>query len=880
MLCAHMNVSAGTRLGPYEIVSPVGAGGMGEVWRARDTRLDRSVAIKVLPREFAGNAQLKMRFEREAKAISQLNHPNICTLHDVGEEQGTNYLVMELLEGETLADRAAKGPLPLADVLRYGIQIADGLDRAHRAGIVHRDLKPGNIMITKSGAKLLDFGLAKGSGPMPGESAADLPTIAKPLTQEGTIIGTFQYMAPEQLEGAAADARTDIFALGTVLYEMATGRRAFEGKTRTSLIAAIVSAQPPAITNVQPLAPASLDHVIATCLAKDPDDRWQSAHDVAQELRWIETNAAAAAPSRATSTRWIAIAAVALLAAVVLAVLYARARVRPHEAVAFSMLPPNGYQFDSQQIAPDGTAVAFVAHNDAGEPSIWVRRVGSVLATKILDRPTISTTVLFWSPDGKWIGFLEQDKLMKVPAQGGAPETICSACTAYGQGAVWSSSGTILFGPKFGEALFQVPASGGSAVRVTSLDDKRRETMHGWPQFVDGGDRFVFLLHTISNEKNAIYGGSLSAKTKTFLTNAESLVGVWGGYLLFVRDGAIYAQHFDSGKMKLTGEPRKIVDDVYYDEDRAHAYASVATTGALIYLPVSNGQQKMQIGWYDRGGRLVEKLFDDVSVDQLSLSPDDSKIAMTRFEPKKGASDIYVYDVARGIRSKLTGGLANYDQLAWSRSGDRILFSADGDGMYDIYGRSDDGATPPQPVWKGGDDKHPVSVSPDGRFLLARQYSAKTRDDIWLVPLDGSAKPSLLFGTDEAEGGSRFSPDGKWIVYASEQSGRFEVYVRPFPAGRSLQISVDGGDTAYWSGDGSEIYFTARDGNYMAASFHAAGTTPEPGKPVALFHPPMSMVSFVPSHKPGRFLGAVRTAPEESIKVINYMSGWMEKLEN
>src|SRR4051794_4583572 len=353
ILSPHMNIAAGTRLGPYEIVSHVGAGGMGEVWRARDTRLDRSVAIKVLPQEFAGNAQLKLRFEREAKAISQLNHPNICTLHDVGEEQGTSFLVMELLEGETLADRIAKGPLPLPDVLRYGMQIADGLDRAHRAGIVHRDLKPGNIMITKSGAKLLDFGLAKGAAAMPGESAADLPTIAKPLTEEGTIIGTFQYMAPEQLEGAAADARTDIFALGTVLYEMATGRRAFDGKTRTSLIAAIVSSQPPPITNVLPLAPASLDHIVATCLAKEPDARWQSAHDVAQELRWIETNAATAAPARTTSTRWIAIASLAVIAAIVLAALFARERMRPQEAVAFSMLPPHGYRFDSPQIAPD-----------------------------------------------------------------------------------------------------------------------------------------------------------------------------------------------------------------------------------------------------------------------------------------------------------------------------------------------------------------------------------------------------------------------------------------------------------------------------------------------------------------------------------------------
>ncbi|MEA2338128.1 MAG: eukaryotic-like serine/threonine-protein kinase, partial [Thermoanaerobaculia bacterium] len=488
--------------------------------------------------------------------------------------------------------------------------------------------------------------------------------------------------------------------------------------------------------------------------------------------------------------------------------------------------------------------------------------------------PAMSPTVLFWSPDGKWIGFFDSDRMMKVPAQGGTPETICSGCVSYGQGAAWSRSGTILFAPKFAEGLFQVPASGGNAVRVTSLDEKRRETMHGWPQFVDEGDHFVYLLHTISNEKNAIYGGSLSGKTKVFLTNAESLVGVWGSYLLFVRDGAMYAQRFDAAKMRLTGEPRKIVDDSDYDEDRAHAYASVAATGALVYLPLSNREQKVEVGWYDRGGRLVEKLFDDVSVDTLSLTPDDSKIAMTRFATKKGASDIYVYDVARGIRSKLTGGLANYDQIVWSQSGDRILFSDDGDGMYDVYSKPDDGATPAVPIWKGGDDKHPVDVSPDGRFLLARQYSVKTKDDIWLVPLDGTTKPSLLIVTDESEGSSRFSPDGAWIVYASEQSGRSEVYVRAFPGGRSVQVSVEGGDSPRWSPDGSEIFFWARDGNYMAAPFHAAGATPQPGKTVALFHGSKSMMSFLPSHKVGRFLGAVRTAPQESIKVINYLSGW------
>jgi len=568
-----------------------------------------------------------------------------------------------------------------------------------------------------------------------------------------------------------------------------------------------------------------------------------------------------------------------VVATLILAALYARERMRPRDPVSFSILPPRGYVNDFASIAPDGSAMAFAARNESGESSIWLRRVGSVVPSKLIESAAMQPAEIFWSPDGKWLGFFDHDNLMKMPAQGGTPETICAGCVSYGEGATWGSSGTIVFCPRFGEGLLRVPASGGKVERVTTLDAKRRESLNGWPQFVGDSDRFVYLSGTIADEKNAIYGGSLGGNTTTFLTNADSLVGVWKKYLLFVRDGVLYGQHFDASKMLLSGEPRKIVEDVYFNQDVAHSYATVARNGALSYPPASNTEWKVQVGWYDRGGRMVEKLFDDVNLDDLALPPDDSRVAMMKWAPKKGAYDIYIYDIVRGVRSKMTGGLANHERITWSRAGDRVLFSSDGDGMYNIYAQTDDGMTPPQLIWKDDDDKHPMDISPDGRLLLASRQTPKAKKDIWLVPLTGDAKPSPLIATEAREESASFSPDGKWIVYASEQSGRAEVYVRSFPNGRSVQVSVDGGDVPHWSPDGSEIYFTTRDDNEAAAPFHSTAATPQPGRPAILFHIPQAMTWFAPSHKPGRFIGAMRSSPEESVPVMNYVTGWAEKLE-
>ncbi|HYT32814.1 MAG TPA: protein kinase, partial [Thermoanaerobaculia bacterium] len=497
-----MSLSAGTKLGPYEILSAIGAGGMGEVYKARDTRLDRTVAIKVLPSHLSSSPEVRQRFEREAKTISALSHPHVCALYDVGNQDGVEYLVMEYLEGETLAGRLANGPLPLERTLRHGIEIADALDCAHRQGIVHRDLKPGNVMLTKSGVKLLDFGLAKAIAPSSALPLTSLPTQASPVTQEGTILGTFQYMAPEQLEGKDVDGRTDIFAFGATLYEMATGRKAFSGATQASLISAILRDDPQPISRIQTMSPPALDRVVKTCLAKDPEDRWQSAADIKRELGWVAEGPPVGVPGTA-ATAWRnrervawAVSGILLLALLgSLAALLRVARSQPAAApvTRFSILPPGkstftapGESASSQPaLSPDGRALAFVAYA-GGRHLIWIRPLGSLTA-QALDG-TEYGSYPFWSPDGQSLGFFAHGKLKRIAVSGGPPQTLCDASA--GRGAAWSRDGVIVFTPTQAEALYRIPAGGGAVTPATTLDTSRGELSHRWPSFLPDGRRF------------------------------------------------------------------------------------------------------------------------------------------------------------------------------------------------------------------------------------------------------------------------------------------------------------------------------------------------------------------------------------------------------
>src|SRR5271170_861935 len=535
-----MALASGTNLGPYEIQSPLGAGGMGEVYRAKDTRLDRTVAVKILPGHLSDNLEAKQRFDREARSISSLNHPNICTLHDIGHQDGIDFLVMEYLEGETLADRLRKGPLPTEQVLKIGIEICEGLERAHKSGVVHRDLKPGNVMLTKTGAKLMDFGLAK-AAPVGASPASSLtmtishPSADQPLTAQGTIVGTFQYMSPEQTEGKEADARSDIFALGAVLYEMATGKRAFTGKTQASLVAAILASDPPPISMVQPMSPPALEQVIKSCLAKDPDDRFQTVHDLKLQLKWIAQASASqlAAPAqirarRVVQKRTLLIAAVVgwILAASALAIfLSSRAQLEnARRPVTASWLPPTDTEFTTVvdgalTLSPDGSKLAFLT-GEASDAKLWIRDVATGAVHQMeVDRPTFP----FWSPDGKNIGFFSAGKLKKVALAGGPVQVLCDA--PEGRGASWSSRGVIIFTPNIREPLYNVPEGGGAPEKIT-------EAQPGWthrnPYFLPDGDHFLFTYRDVMGAQTAtvgagaLYGASLSGeKPRQILASAS-----------------------------------------------------------------------------------------------------------------------------------------------------------------------------------------------------------------------------------------------------------------------------------------------------------------------------------------------------------------------
>jgi serine/threonine protein kinase len=846
-----MTLASGSRLGPYEILSPLGAGGMGEVYRAKDTRLDRTVAVKVLPAHLSSSAESRQRFEREAKTISQLSHPHICALYDVGNQDGVEFLVMEYLEGETLSDRLLKGALPFEQVLRYGIEIADALDKAHRQGIVHRDLKPGNVMLTKSGVKLLDFGLAKAVAPASARSGASLTALptqtGKDLTAEGTILGTFQYMAPEQLEGREAAARTDIFAFGAVLYEMATGKKAFSGRSQASLISSIMSSEPAAISTLAPMTPPAFDRIVRTCLAKDPEDRWHTAHDIALQLKWVAEGSPAGIAARPAARRrerlaWGAFA-VAAIAALVLGVLLARQRHEPSPVFRSSILPSENTRFEFRSspmaVSPDGQQVAFVAQRSEGARQLWLRAFDALEARPLAGTDAASKP--FWSPDSRFLGFFAGGKLKRIAVSGGSPQTLCDAPS--GRGGTWNRDGVILFVPSFGDRVHRVAASGGTASPVTRIDESRGEFGHTWPFFLPDGRHFLYVSYAARaarpEDASSVFLGSLDSNERRLLFHARSNVayvplsaGASQGHLLFWQSGALVARPFDAKRLRLTGEAFPVAEQLRFLGASGAAIFSVSETGVLAYQSSPRGELS-QLTWFDRSGKRLESVGPAADYFHPRLSHDGRRIAVALIDPQTAYSDIWIHDLARRVSTRLTFGPGVNIFPIWSPDDKWLVFASNRKGPLDLYQRAASGT---------GQDEILLSSATTSRFPtdwsgatgLIAFFTTVPKADIWTLSV-AERKATPFLATPFQEGSPQFSPDGRWMAYGSTESGTVEIFVQAFPAsGGKWQISTAGGSYPRWRRDGKELYYIAPDNTLMAVEI-ATGSRFGAGTPKPLF---------------------------------------------
>ena len=827
-----MSLDNGTKLGPYEILGPLGAGGMGEVYKARDTRLNRLVAIKILPPEWANDPAMKARFDHEAQTIASLNHPNICVLHDIGNEQGTAFLVMEYMEGETLAERLTRGALTLDEAMTVALAIGDALDKAHRRGVIHRDLKPGNVMLTTTGPKLLDFGLAKSQAALPAASNLTIP---------GMILGTMQYMAPEQFDGVEADRRTDIFAFGVLLHEMITGKKAFEGKSQVMLISAIATANPEPVSRVQPSAPPALDHIVKACLEKDPADRWQDMRDLTAELQWVADGGEEAAFSveaagNKSRRRWLILGALAISAVLVGALaapayLYFKGPRAP-EPVRFR-IPRNltaeptetqgsitttsfsTFSASDNAISPDGRTVVFRARPTGADPwMLWVRPVGALAPQKLAG--TEDATQPFWSTDSQSIAFAIRGKLMRVQATGGAPQDICEAPEFFG--GAWNSDGKIVFGSSTG--LFVVPAEGGVPATLTTLG--AAESGHFWPRFLPDGRHYLYFAQSTQAKSGGIFAGSLDSKDRTRISDVESNAVYTSsttdsGFLVFHRDGAVYAQPFSAKKLALSGEPVRIASDVIRGAS-GQGYFDVSDDGVLIYyvntLGGTGGGQDTwpwRLSWVDRGAAEVQEVGPYGVYRGVEVSPDGKRVAVHRHDGAGG--DIWVIEQPPRAPTHITfDAKADNSSPVWSPDGTKIAFSSQRNGKWGLYQTRSDGSGAEELLIESELRKAPMSWSPDGKRLVYWVQDPKTAGDLWVLPMDGDKKPVVFLATPADETHAQISPDGKWIAFTSNLTNRREVWVRPFPSGLGQwQISPDastfGGDWPRWKRDGKEIYY-------------------------------------------------------------------------
>ncbi len=829
----------GARLGPYEILAPIGAGGMGEVYRARDTRLGREVAVKVIAFDVSSDPDRLHRFEKEARAVAALSHPSILSVYDVGTEAGAPYVVFELLEGESLRQRLGREALPARKAVDWAAQVARGLAAAHDRGIVHRDLKPENLFVTKDGrVKILDFGLAK---LLLGEETVGETERSATLsagTNPGTLLGSVGYMSPEQVRGQAVDARSDIFSLGAVLYEMLSGRRAFRGHTAADTLTAILKEAPPELGSAQHPMPPTLERIVRRCLEKAPEERFQSARDLAFDLEALSALSGPGTTSPARKSRLAQVLAGALILAAVffagrqsLFVAGERAQPTPRGEVRFQLSPPAGLRRVSGiRLSPDGTRLAFVGVALDGKTQLWVRPLSSLEAAPLAGTEN-AQGVPFWSPDSRSLAFFTKEELRRVDLSGGPIRTLSDAPT-FGRcvkSGAWSREGDVIFTHGAGRSLYRVSASGGTAAPVTRPDKARGEIWHHSPQFLPDGRHFLYFAFSEEPEDRGVHVGSLdSAETRPLPSIKTSASYAWPGYLLRGRGRALAAQPFDATRLTLSGEPvvaAETVDDGGF---------SASETGALAFL--SSGPETVQPSWLDRGGRPLGTVGEPGPYLQISLSPDGRQAAVQRADPRLETSDIWLLDLARGVLSRFTFDPGAEVDPVWSPDGRRLAFSAEGEdrGRLAIYLKELGGASEERVLPESAHRAFVEAWSRDGRFLF---YGAgiSGRDGLWAIPLLGDRKPFPVvespFLTDEAQ----LSPDGRFLAYMSNESGRYEVYVQPFPGpGPTLRLSTGGGAQPRWRGDGRELFYLAPAGALMAVDIKA-GATLRPGVPRRLF---------------------------------------------
>jgi serine/threonine protein kinase/Tol biopolymer transport system component len=822
-----MTLESGTRLGPYEILFPLGAGGMGEVYRARDTRLNRTVAIKVLRADFSGDTARKQRFEREARTISSLNHPHICALYDIGNQNGTDYMVMEYLEGETLAARLKKGAIAPDIVLRIGIQIAEALDRAHRQGIVHRDLKPGNIMLTKIGAKLLDFGLAKYQESATAKAGhSQMETQDDPLTGKGMVLGTIQYMAPEQLEGKPADARTDIFAFGGVLYEMATGKRAFQGGSQASLISAILREEPQPITAIQPMSPPALERLVKTCLEKDPDERWQSAHDIARELKWVAEGSSlhgALPPTTPVRHRrapllWILSVVILLAAFLLLAMVHWPGQSVESPIMRFAVYPSANSGFAGPiALSPNGRMLAFIAAS-GNTPEVWVRPLDSLAAAALPG--TEGASFLFWSPDNRWIAFFAQGKLKKIEASGGSLRTLCDAIDS--RGGTWNREGTILLAPRSDDGIYRISAEGGPLTQITKLNPSG-EISHRWPSFLPDGRHFLYMIYSGKPDRQGIYAASLDSKeSRRLLPFISEARYASPGHLLYVEDGTLMAQTFDSARLEIRGQPIHLGEHLWTDSYLTGLSAfSISENGVLVYR---NGGGGNSFTWFDRAGNKLGTVGQPGRYGEPFFSPKQDKVAfeVTSFNT---VADVWTMDLAGGNMSRLTFDPADEYAPIWSPDGDSIAWYSNKDGLNALYRKAASGAGKDEKLVEFPRAIGPDDWSSDGKFILFDVTDSTNRTHLWVLPIAGKRQPAQYLHSDSNESHGRFSPDGKWVAYESDESGNTEIFIQSFPAGGGKwQVSSGGGSQPQWRRNGHELFYVADDGKVTTVELKVSGS--------------------------------------------------------